>query len=96
MRMRESLATDCPPAHSQHLIVQRETWEWAWGQLLQDLGVMDVATCEFPGHSATGGHASVDYGRFMAFLEREDGKITCLHQGVNVDISDSSTAMFNT
>ena len=47
---------------------------------------MDVATCEFPsasssGSSTDGGHASLDYGQFMAFLEREDGQITCLHQG---------------
>lgn len=47
---------------------------------------MDEATYEFPAaasssDSATDGRASLDYGQFMAFLESEDGKITCLQQG---------------
>ena len=45
---------------------------------------MDVSTYVFPtssNDSTTGDRASVDYGRFVAFLEREDGKIACLRQG---------------
>lgn len=38
---------------------------------------------EFPSVSADSSQASVDYGRFVAFLEGENDRLVCLQQGTS-------------